>query len=104
MKMNQSTRSNLDVVLSMASCEAALCAPHNLSFEMARRDTNDNIPISKLEVALNDENQPWSREVATAARKEGPAEQENCHMLHRREENEDLVTLEEVCGEGISRH
>lgn len=58
--MNRLKRSNLYLVSSIASHEAALRASKYLSLKMARADAKDARQILALEVALNEEINPWA--------------------------------------------
>lgn len=55
--------------------EAALRTFQDKAFETARTDTNYSISSSVWEVALDDESQPWSREVSSAGKEETPVKQ-----------------------------
>lgn len=51
----------------MTDSKAPLRAAEDFLSETVRTDTNDDIPSSAWEVALSDEQQAWSRELATTA-------------------------------------
>lgn len=85
---------NPGVIQSVTSPEAELCPSHDLSFETARMDANDDILISTRRVVMNDKSQSGSEEVAEAARKELPIEQQILHTETHREENENVMTRE----------
>lgn len=56
---------------------------------------NENISISEWGLALNDERQTWSREVAPAREDGANTEHESGHTENRRDDTED-VNLQEV--------
>lgn len=83
-----------DVVLSMASPEAALCAFHKPSFLMGRTDASDVVQILALEVVLNEEWQTWFGELDAAANDETPVKQGSGHTENCCEEHEDVIARE----------
>lgn len=75
--MDHSRRSHLDVVQSMTDAKATLRTSHDLSFEAARRDTNNDIPIWAWEKVLTDKCQARLGEMAAAVDDEANIEYES---------------------------
>lgn len=81
------------MVSTIMNPKAALHNSQDPSFEKARIEANDNIPISARRVALKDESAPWTGEMATAANVEPHIKHENCQESIGTK-NEDVVARE----------
>lgn len=75
--MNCSTCLYLKVVRPMTNLESALHASGDSSFETEMNDAQDEVMISNLEMALDNEIEPWSSYGAATASKEAPVEHES---------------------------
>lgn len=76
-KMNRLTDPNPDGVPSMMNPEVALHASHDSSFETARSNENDDIPLWVWKVALYEEIKPQAEKLAATAknrRKDGESD------------------------------
>lgn len=89
--INCSTRSDADVVPSIANPETTLRTSYDLSLETSSMDLNDKIPILTSEVVLDDENLLWSGEVAAAADDEANIEHNSHLRKYCPEGNEDVI-------------
>lgn len=92
--MNHSPRWHTDVASSLTIFKATLLASQRPSFEMARNDEHENIPISTWEETLNKECALTPAVVATKDHEEANVEVENCQIKNCRTNEKDPIGQE----------